>query len=101
MAQDLETFRRSLRSSLKKNREAFEGKYAEQLEGLLGLSREEIDAITPDVTDLQIYDQLITVVKEASRANVTQAQLRSQIIALGETAVVVAKKVVSLAAILA
>lgn len=101
MAQDLETFRRSLRNSLKKNREAFEGKYAEQLNGLLGLSREEIDAITPDVTDLQIYDQLITVVKEASRANVTQAQLRSQINALGETAVVVAKKVVSLAAILA
>jgi hypothetical protein len=86
---------------MKKNREAFEGKYADQLNGLLGLSRDEIDAITPGTTDLEIYDQLIAVVKEASRSNLTQAQLKSQIKALGETAVAIAKKVGSLAAILA
>jgi hypothetical protein len=97
MAQDLEAFRRNLRSSLKRNRESFEGKYADQLNELLGLSAEEIDNVTPDTTDRQTYDQLVTLVKEASRANLTQAQLKSQIVSLGETAVVIAKKVGSLA----
>jgi len=97
MAEDIEAFRRSLRASLKKNREAFEGKYAEQIEGLLGLSREEIDLITPDATDMETYDQLVTVVKEASRANLRQAELKAQIEALGETAIAIAGKVGSLA----
>ena len=97
MAQDLEAFRRRLRDSLKRNREAFEGKYADQLNELLGLSAEEIDKITPDATDREAYDQLVTLVKEASRANLTQAQLKTQIVALGDTAVAIAKKVGSLA----
>jgi hypothetical protein len=97
MAEDLDSFKRALRDRMKKNREAFEGKYGEQLNELLGLSREEIDAITPGVTDLEIYDQLITVVKEASRANLRQATLKAQIEALGGVAVEIAKKTGSLA----
>jgi hypothetical protein len=96
---DLEAFRRDLRSDLKKGREAFEGKYADQLNELLGLSREEIDAVTPDATDLAEYDRLIAVVREASRHNLTQAQLKSNITALGEVAVEIAKKSAKLAAL--
>ncbi len=67
-----------------------------QLNELAGLSRAEIDAITPDITDLQKYDDLITVVKEASRVNLSQAQLKQQIEKLGEIAVKIAKRIPSL-----
>ena len=97
MASDVETFKRNLRASLKKNEEAFEGKYKDQLDELLGLSREEIDRLTPDVTDMETYDRLITVVKEASRMNLRQAELKTQIQSLGEVAVQIAKKSASLA----
>ena len=98
---DLDAFRKDLRSDLKKGREAFEGKYSDQLNDLMGLSREEIDAITPDATDLQEYDRLIAVVRQASRHNLTQVQLKSNIRALGDVAVTIAKKSAKLAALLA
>lgn len=98
---DLDAFRKDLRNDLKKGREAFEGKYGDQLNELMGLSKEEIDAITPDATDLQEYDRLIAVVRQASRHNLTQAQLRSNIKALGDVAVTIAKKSTKLAALLA
>lgn len=98
---DLEAFKRDLKNDLKKGREAFEGKYADQLNELMGLSREEIDAITPDATDLQEYDRLVAVVKEASRHNLTQTQLRSRIKELGDVAVSIAKKSTKLAALFA
>ena len=48
--------------------EAFNGTYKTEIEGLLGLSRAEIDAITPnDTTDLATYERLMAVVREASR----------------------------------
>ena len=49
--------------------------------------------------DLQKYDELITVVREASRVNLEQAALKAQIIKLGETAVTIAKRVPTLAAL--
>jgi len=93
---DLEAFEADLDASLKRGREAFDGKYKKQLNELAGLSRAEIDAITPDITDLQKYDDLITVVKEASRVNLSQAQLKQQIEKLGEIAVKIAKRIPSL-----
>lgn len=98
---DMDAFRRDLRSDLKKGREAFEGKFGEHLNELMGLSTEEIDAITPDATDLQEYDRLIAVVRQASRHNLTQAQLRANIKALGDVAVTIAKKSAKLATLLA
>jgi hypothetical protein len=65
----------------------------------MGLSRAEIDSITPDATDLQIYDKLIAVVKLASKHNLSQAQLVDNIKALGDVAVAIAKKSVALAAL--
>jgi hypothetical protein len=97
---DIEEFKRRLREKMIENREAFEGQYKNEINGLMGLSKSEIDAITPDVTDLEIYDQLISVVKEASRVNLAQAQLKARIEELGNVAVEIAKKVPSLAAIL-
>lgn len=100
MNTELEAFRAALRKSLKRNREAFEGLYKDELNDLLGLSRDEIDEITPDLTDLEVYDKLISVVKEASRTNIKQAHLKAQIEELGNIAIEVAKKVPSLAALL-
>ena len=71
---------------------AFNGKYKAELNGLLGLSKDEIDSITPDTTDLQTYSLLIKVVEEASRKNLSQSQLIENIKKLGETAVSIAKK---------
>lgn len=100
-AQELAALDRELKAILKRNHEAFVGEYADEINALLGLSRSEIDAITPDTTDLETYDQLITVVKEASRQNLSQAQLVSRIKKLGDIAVTIAKKVPSLQTFLA
>lgn len=96
---DLAAFKRDLANDLKKGREAFEGKYGDELNELMGLSEAEIDAITPDAEDLQEYDRLIAVVKEASRHNLSQAQLKVNIVAMGEVAVKIAKKSAKLAAL--
>jgi oligoendopeptidase F len=92
-------FRKKLKKKLEENRKTFEGKYKEQLNGLLGLSKAEIDSITTDMTDLEVYDNLISLVKEATKANLNQAQLIKQIKDLGDVAVEIAKKVPSLAAL--
>jgi hypothetical protein len=97
---DIEEFKRRLREKMAENRKAFEGQYKNEINGLMGLSKSEIDEITPGITDLETYDQLITLVKEASRVNLTQAQLKARIEELGEVAVKIAKKVPSLASIL-
>ena len=100
MSMDLDAYRKKLKERAEANRKAFEGEYREEIEGLLGLSREEIDRITPGTTDLEIYDQLITAVKEASAANIAQAELKDRILELGDIAVKVAKRVPKLAALL-
>lgn len=97
---DLDGFERDLDTTLKNGRIAFKGKYKDELNALSALSKKEIDAITPGITDLQKYDELITVVKEASRVNLQQAELKKQIIKLGKVAVTIAKRIPSLAAIL-
>lgn len=72
---------------------AFSGQYSEELNSLLGLSKDEIDAIIPGTTDLQVYSVLIKVVEKASRDNVAQAQLIKNIKALGDTAIKIAKRI--------
>jgi hypothetical protein len=94
---NIKEFRKKLEGRAADNRRAFEGIYREEIEGLLGLSRAEIDQITPGATDLQTYAQLVTVVKEASAANIAQAELKSRITALGEIAINIAKRVPKLA----
>ena len=93
-------WKKELDSIIKKNHDAFVGQYASEINELLGLSRAEIDEITPDTTDLETYDQLITVVKEASRKNVSQAELVHKIKAMGDIALSIAGKSPILAKIL-
>jgi hypothetical protein len=92
-------FRERVRKSLEEADAQFKGLYKDEINGLLGLSKTEIDAITPDATDLEVYNKLITVVKEASQANIDQAELKSTIHKLGAVAITIAKKVPSLAAL--
>jgi len=98
---DLDGFEADLENTLRKSRAAFVGKYKGVLNDLSGLSKDEIDAISLGDIDLQKYDELISVVKEASRVNLQQAELKNQIIKLGGVAVKIAKRVPELAAILA
>ncbi|MEJ5352397.1 MAG: hypothetical protein WHS65_12485 [Melioribacteraceae bacterium] len=91
MSKNLDDFRKRVKQKLKENREAFEGKYKEELKQLLGLSKEEIDKITPDATDLETYENLITIVKEASRVNLSQAELKKRIQDLGDVAIEISK----------
>ena len=97
---DLDGFEADLDITLANGRKAFTGIYKDELNALSGLSKEEVDAISPGITDLQKYDELITVVKEASRVNLEQAALKAQIIKLGDIAVTIAKRIPALAAIL-
>jgi tRNA U54 and U55 pseudouridine synthase Pus10 len=77
---------------------AFNGRYKKELNQLMGLSKEDIDAITPETTDLKIYAVLVKVVEKASKDNLSQAQLVENIKSMGDVAVQIAKKVPGLAA---
>lgn len=77
---------------------AFNGRYKNELNQLMGLSKEDIDAITPETTDLKVYAVLVKVVEKASKDNLSQAQLVENIKSMGDVAVQIAKKVPGLAA---
>lgn len=98
---ELEEMRRELQEILRRNREAFEGTYKDEVEELLSLSRADIDAMVPGMEDLAVYDCLIDAVKEASRKNQSQALLKARIEELGTIAVEIARRVPSLAALFA
>ena len=78
----------------------FDGTYSEELNQLLGLSKEEINKLTPDTKDLKTYNILIKIVEQASKDNLTQAQLVENIKELGELAIKIAKKIPSLKGLL-
>lgn len=95
-----ERYRERVKAALAAADEAFRGAYSQELTGLLGLSREDIDAITPDdTTDVEAYDKLITVVKAASAHNIAAAALKEDITKLGGVAVDIAKRVSGLSAL--
>ena len=79
---------------------AFNGKYRDELIKLTGLSRKEIDAITPGTNDLEVYSVLIKVIEKASQENIKQAELIENIRELGDVAVKIAKKVPRFATLL-
>lgn len=65
-------------------------KYKKELEALTGLSKDAIRSVTPDTKD---YDALIKVVQQASKENLSKAQLVDNIKELGDVAVKIAKKI--------
>lgn len=95
-----EEYRKKLKERAKRNRAAFRGMYKDELKALMGLSKEEIDKITPDTTDMEVYSQLISIVKEASADNIGQAELKKSILDLGDIGVKIAKKIPPLVDIL-
>ncbi len=98
---DVEGFQSDLLTTLEESKKAFMGRYKDHLNELAGLSREQIDKITPDGTDLQKYDELIAVVKLASARNISQAELKGQIEQLGKVALKISEQVPSLVKLLA
>ncbi len=77
-----------------------QGRHAQTYKELRALSPEEIDAITPDVTDQKEYERLIALVQEATQQNLDQAALVSRVKALGTTVTNIARKLPSLASLL-
>jgi len=100
MPETREQRRERLRRLTTEINESFNGKYSEVLDQLTGLSKDEINSVTPDTEDSRTYSILIKVVEEASRKNFTQADLVEDIKELGEVAVKIAKKIPSLASLL-
>ena len=74
----------------KKADDSFNNKYSKEIDGLKGLTDEEIKSVTHDVSN---YDSLLEVVEEASKKNISQAELVTNINNLGKAAVDLAKKV--------
>jgi len=78
---------------------AFSGLYATQLSELTKMSDQDFQSVSPGEDSGAIYTVLIDVVKEASRKNMAQAELVSNIKELGEKATKLAMKIPSLAAL--
>ena len=76
------------------------GPYKKAMRDLLALSMTEIKSSVPKVS-FSDYSKLLSVVEQASAANLAQANLKEHIVSLGKTAISIAKLVHPLAAILA
>ena len=100
MSETREQRRERLRRFVQKADESFNGNYKEELYQLTGLSKDEINSVTPDTEDLRTYYVLLKVVEKASRQNLTQAELVDDIKELGDVAIKIAKKIPSLASLL-
>ena len=92
--------REELRQLAARNQIAFGNQYAEELTALQGLSQDELDEISPNVSSAADYASLMDVVKDASVKNMKVAELKERIEALGQKAVAIARLVPKLAAIL-
>lgn len=88
-----EEFEKAVNEALERNKAALMGQYNTEIGSLLKLSDKQLSAIIPNTTRTATYNNLISVVKEASRANVQQAELENKISALGKDAVKIAKLV--------
>ena len=77
-----------------------EGPYKKAMRDLLALSMAEIKDAVPKASYAD-YSKLLSVVEQASAANFTQADLQANIVALGKTAISIAKLIPSLAVLFA
>ncbi len=98
---DLDDFDRQLKADLDAQRAGLQGIYAKELQDLLHLSGQTSTDGSIAVTPTEEYAALIATVNRASAANLSQAELKNRIVALGSTAVAIAKKVKGLAGLLA
>ena len=77
-----------------------EGPYKKAMRDLLALSMAEIKDAVPKASYAD-YSKLLSVVEQASAANFTQADLQANIVALGKTAISIAKLIPSLGVLFA
>lgn len=92
--EDLEALLDAAHSALNK------GPYKKAMRDLLSLSMDDIKSTVPNVS-YSDYSKLLSVVEHASAANLAQSALRDNIVALGNTALRIAKTIPSLAMLLA
>lgn len=78
-------------------KKAFDGKYSKQLSELTKMSDQDFQSVLPGEDSGAIYSVLLKVVEDASRKNISQAKLVSNIKELGEKAKKLAMKVPTLA----
>lgn len=97
---DKAAYQERLLKRAESNRKIFDGKYGKEVKKLLGLSIEEVNKITPGTTDIETYNLLIDIIKEASASNIEQAELKKRIEELGAVAVSIAKQIPELVDIL-
>ena len=93
---EADDFEAELEKSLDRADAAFRGRYKNELKELLASSAEDL-GIRPRTTDAEVYSKLISVVKAASAFNISQAELKDRIVALGKVGVSIAKRVAGLA----
>ena len=69
----------------------FDSQYAQCLKQLL--SEIEITSLSPKTNRQETYQKLIEIVEEATRKNISQAELGAKIRSLGEMAITIAKNI--------
>lgn len=73
--------------------------YQEKLNSFKGLTEAQIDLLTPDTTSKDAYNKLTKLVDQATKTNMSQADLITNIKSLGDIAKKIAKKVPELASL--
>jgi hypothetical protein len=94
---ELAEFDKLFAADVENIKDSLSGEYAAHIRELLDLSGRAQAGGIPAVAAAETYSQLIALIQRASAMNLSQAQLKSRIVALGDTAVSVAKKVSGLA----
>ena len=93
---DRERIRREMQEAAGRARVGADELLKEELTALRNAMTTDLEALRPQVTDKETYDQLIAVVKEATQRNESIAQLESRIKNLGTAAVKTFKEVAAL-----
>ncbi len=75
------------------------GSYADTVQQLQDMASQAASAGAVAPGDTQAYAQLLAVVQAAAASNLSQAELKSRIVALGDTAVSIAQRLRGLASI--
>ena len=86
-------FDNAIQAALDSNKAKLMGSYSKELGSLQALTDAQLSALIPNTSTAETYNQLISVVQQASQTNMQQAELAGKITALGQNAVKIAKLV--------
>lgn len=86
-------FDNAIQAALDSNKAKLMGSYSKELGSLQALTDAQLSALIPNTTSTETYNQLISVVQQASQTNMQQSELARKITALGQNAVKIAKLV--------